>query len=230
MPDPSPDHGVTESIYREFLAALLAGDRRRCAATVDAQIQRRPGIRDLYEGLFQRALYEVGDLWEANRISVATEHMATAITEGLMNTLYDRIVSPDRTGRTAVIASVTDELHQVGGKMVADVFEMHGWDSYYLGADIPAGELVRVVRDLDPDVVGLSMSLYFHLDALRRTIHGLRDQTGDPTVFVGGQGFRHGGRQALAGEPNLIYIDSLATLERTIAAFAPIDPRKGDPL
>jgi methanogenic corrinoid protein MtbC1 len=219
-----------ETVYRDYLSALLAGDRTQCSRIVKEQIDRALSIQDLYEGLFKRSLYEVGALWEENRISVAVEHMATAITEGLMNGLYDRIVSARRTPRKAIVASVTDELHQVGGKMVADVFEMKGWDSYYLGADIPSGELIRLARDLAPDVVGLSMSLYFHLGSLKRMASMLRDQFPDLPIIVGGQGLRHGGGKALENQPNLAYIDSLAALERFIDAFDARRLRKGEPL
>ena len=57
-----------------------------------------------------------------------------------------------------VVASVEDELHQVGGKMVADVFEMHGWDSFYLGSNTPISEMVRFAKERCPDAVGLSLT------------------------------------------------------------------------
>ena len=227
MVDPFPDP-ATAAEYRAYMTALLAGDRRRCLAILSDRLDRGAAIRDLYEGLFRDSLYEVGDLWESNRISVAAEHMATAITEGLMNGLYDRIVSARRIQRKAVVASVAGELHQVGGKMVADVFEMRGWDSYYLGADIPAGELVRLVRDIRPDAAGLSMSLYFHLDSLKKTLRRLRDGFPDLAVIVGGQAFRHGGGGTVEKEPNVRYIDSLPALENFIGEFEKTAPKKGD--
>lgn len=220
---------VDETAYRAYLQALLAGDRGRCSQIAGEQIAQGLSIQDLYEDIFKRSLYEVGALWESNKISVAVEHLATAITEGLMNALYDQVVSSRRTARKAIVASVTDELHQVGGKMVADMFEMNGWDSYYLGADIPAGEMARLVRDVAPDVAGLSMSLYFHLDSLRKMVDMLSERFAGLSIIVGGQGFRHGGTRILSGRTNVVYIDSLETLDRFINAFDKTHPRKGAP-
>lgn len=227
MVDSTP-RSATNPEFRAYLTALLAGERSRCAAILAKRLEEGASIRDLYEALFRKALYEVGDLWEANKISVAAEHMATAITEGLMNGLYDQVVSARRTGRKAVIASVADEQHQVGGKMVADVFETKGWDSYYLGADIPAGELVRLIRDIQPDVAGLSMSLYFHLDSLKKTLRQIRDRFPGLPVIVGGQAFRHGGLHIVAAEPNARFIHSLSALERFIDEFEATAPKKGE--
>ena len=144
-------------------------------------------VRELYEALFTRSLDAVGSEWEANRISVATEHLATGITEGLMNQLYERISSPQRTGRRAMIACVSGELHQVGARMAADVFEMNGWDADFIGANTPAPELARMVGDRKPDVVGLSISLFFNLDELLRQLEQLANEHPETTLVVGGQ-------------------------------------------
>jgi hypothetical protein len=45
-------------------------------------------VKSLYKDLFQKSLYRVGEVWEFNRISVAREHLATAITEGFLNLIY----------------------------------------------------------------------------------------------------------------------------------------------
>ena len=45
-------------------------------------------IPDIYRDVFQDALYEIGTLWETNQISVAEEHMGTAITQYVMSNLW----------------------------------------------------------------------------------------------------------------------------------------------
>jgi methanogenic corrinoid protein MtbC1 len=42
------------------------------------------GLKVLYVQVFQRAMYRVGELWEHQRISVAVEHLATAIVERML--------------------------------------------------------------------------------------------------------------------------------------------------
>lgn len=183
---------ILEENYGRYLSSLIKGDRRGCAKILELENERRIPVIPLYEGLFQRSLYRVGELWEMNRISVATEHMATSITEGFMNQLYSRVISPVRTGKKAILASAENEMHQVGAKMAADVFEMHGWDSYYLGANTPTGELMRFVDEIKPDVVGLSLSVYFHMGDLEKMLHALNTRFPDLPVMIGGQAFRHG--------------------------------------
>ena len=72
----------------EYLDNLLLGDRHRCFKVVQQYLSLNPSVIDLYENVIKPALYKIGILWEENKISVASEHLATAITEGILNKLF----------------------------------------------------------------------------------------------------------------------------------------------
>lgn len=204
--------------YSDFTNALLAGNRRRCAELTHQALDAGTPVLDLYQQWFQRALYRVGKLWECNQISVATEHRATSIVEGLLNQIFPRIISSRRVGKRIVVGSVAGELHQVGGKMVCDVFEMHGWDAGYLGANTPAGELSRLLREQRPDLVGLSLSVYFHVGVLRGMVDAIRAEFPALPILIGGQGLRHIG-PTLIQDPMVHYLADLHELGRFVAAL-----------
>ena len=207
---------VSDEDYHRYLSALIQGDRWECVQILDGENREDRAIIPFYEGLFQRSLYRVGELWEMNRISVATEHMATSITEGFMNQLFARMISPHRRGKKVIVASAENEMHQVGAKMAADVFEMHGWDSLYLGANTPTLELVRFIDDVEPDLVGISLSVYFHMGDLEGMLNALQKRFPNLPVLIGGQAFRHGGENVVDPYPDAIHIASLGELKRFI--------------
>jgi methanogenic corrinoid protein MtbC1 len=209
---------IDDPTYHRFLTALLAGDRRSCSKIADTVGSLVPTI-GLYEQLYQRALYEVGDRWEQNRITVAEEHMSTAIIEGLLNEHFPDLVSIARKQRSVVIASVEGELHQVGGKMVSDLFEMHGWDAHYLGSDVPAGELIRFCETCQPQLIGLSLTVYFNLPTLIRMITELQRRFVGLPLIVGGQAFHHGGQEAVGTLDGVTLVRSLYELETYIKTF-----------
>lgn len=205
-----------EQRYRLFLSSLLAGDEVKCAEITEQILAADDSILSLYQNLYQRALYKVGELWQHNRISVATEHLATAIIEGLLSQIYPRIITHRRTGQKTVIATVERELHQVGCKMVCDVFEMNGWDAIFLGATTPKGEWRTIIHDVQPDLVGLSLTVYFLFDTLRQMIQRIRSEFPDLPVVLGGQGFRHDGKTVADDYPNVLYMASLDELDQWI--------------
>lgn len=72
--------------YPRYVEALLAGDMRICHDIIKSLVESNLGLRSIYENFIRRSLYEVGDLWMGGWVSVATEHLATAITESLLET------------------------------------------------------------------------------------------------------------------------------------------------
>lgn len=185
--------GVTSATVRDdYLAAILAGDRRRAVAVVDDAVAGGMGIRALYMDVFQPALREVGRLWERNAIGVADEHLATAITQGAMARLYDALFTAARPGELRLVAACVDtERHEVGLRMLCDLLEEEGWDTVFLGATVPLEDLVEMVRRRKPHAVALSASIAPNLPRLGATIRALRDALGDgtPLLAVGGRPF-----------------------------------------
>ena len=59
---------IDEATYTHYLAALLAGDRESCAETVQALLKAGTGLKPMYVGLLQRAQYQVGELWEQEKM------------------------------------------------------------------------------------------------------------------------------------------------------------------
>ena len=207
---------IEERLYQEYLKALLAGKRKQCRDVVQRLLDANIELKTLFTGLFQRSLYEVGELWENNRITVANEHLATSITESLLNLVYPALFAADRSGKKAVISCSANEFHQVGGKMVADIFELNGWDGHFLGANLPYEDLTRFIQEVQPDVVGLSLSILANQDHLKRGIEVVRTDFPKVDLLIGGQAFRWGRIDAIQRYPGTEYIPSLDELEKLI--------------
>ena len=74
--------------------------------------------------------------------------------------------------------------------MVADFFELEGWDTYYIGANTPAGTIVQIVLKQKPDILGLSVTLPFYLDEIRTIIPMIRASDSNIKIIVGGYPFK----------------------------------------
>ncbi|WP_244147298.1 cobalamin B12-binding domain-containing protein [Desulfonatronovibrio hydrogenovorans] len=203
------------------MQCLLEGDRAQCFKIVKELLEKDVPIHDLYLGLFQKSLYEVGELWENNRISVAVEHMATSITESLLTLAYPRIFAAEHNGRKAVISCIANEFHQIGGKMVADFFELNGWDGYFLGANTPASEMMDIIHHKQPDMLALSLSIYFNMNSLYQILELIKKAHPGLKVIVGGQAFQWGGRDISSRFPGVEYVASIYHLEALLESYEP---------
>lgn len=213
---PAPPIVDCAALYPRYLERLLAGDRVGCAEIIQALLAANVSIRDLYVDLIHRSMYEVGERWERNEISVAKEHVATAITESMFPLIYPRILGAESTGRRAVVACVINEFHQVGARMVADMLELHGWDTTFVSVT-SAEALLAVIRQKDPALLGLSLSLSANLPDLLRVIEAVEVLRPELDIIVGGQAFRSGGAGVLGRFPRVRYVSGLDDLERVLA-------------
>lgn len=210
---------ITESLYQEYLTLLLGGKRVACGRMVQALIDQDIDIKTLYTDLFQKSLYAVGKLWEFNKITVAKEHLVTAITEGLMNLVYPKLFEKEtsKQNKKVVISCTANEFHQIGGKMVADIFELNGWDGHFLGANTSVEHLLEHIQEIKPDLVGLSISVYFNSPSLKNGIEAVRANFNHLEIFVGGQAFNWGGKEMIKNYSRTEFIPSLDVLSKIIA-------------
>lgn len=181
---------ITETA-RDYLQALLAADRTAAHQIVTQALDNGLSIRDLYISVFQPSQYEVGRLWLLNKVSVAEEHFCTAATQAIMSELYPQIISSRRIGKTMVAACIGSELHEIGVRMVADFFEMEGWDTYYLGAGVTYEQVISAIKLHTPNLVALSATMTYHVQEVREIISSIRINLADltPPIMVGGLPF-----------------------------------------
>lgn len=210
---------ITNELYNTYLQALLRGDRPECTRIVKDLLDGDVSIYELYLDLFQASLYEVGYLWETNRVSVAIEHMATSITESLLSLVYPRIFSVPHSGKKAVVSCLVNEYHQIGGKMVADIFELNGWDGYFLGANTPVRDLLDMLREKKPQILALSLSIYFNMDFMHHVLQEVEREIPGQRIIVGGQAFRWGGTDIQHKYSRVKYVPSIKELEKMLESY-----------
>lgn len=207
---------ITDPLYQEYLSLLLNGKRAACSRMVLSLIDQGIDLKTLYTDLFQKSLYEVGELWEYNKISVAKEHLVTAITEGLLNLIYPTLFLGKRTHKKVIISCAANEFHQIGGKMVADIFEIQGWDTHFLGANMPLDQMLHHIDEVKPDLLGLSLSVYFNMPSLIKGIEAVKTNFTNLDIVLGGQAFNWGGIEKVKHYSNTVCIRSLVELENMI--------------
>ncbi len=179
-----------------YRKAALGGRQKLAQKLMRELLQEGLTLTEASVRLIQPAMVEVGELWQGNRISVAQEHLATAISENVIARAYLQATFAAPVGRSALLAGVAGNQHTLGLRMVSDAFETIGWDVLYLGGDVPTTDLIRQIDASPVDVLGLSLALPAHLVVARETAQRLRAELGNrcPTILMGGLATRFGER------------------------------------
>ena len=174
-----------------YLQYLLDGQRLRAKTLIDDLVKNGTSIKEIYQFIFQPSQYEVGRLWQCNKITVAHEHYCTAATQLIMSGLYSHIFSTKRINKTLVACSISGELHELGIRMVTDFFEMDGWDTYYLGANMPDRQLIEALIEHRAHILAISVTLPTHVSKAANLIQELKKHPSLPDlkILVGGYPF-----------------------------------------
>lgn len=170
---------------------LLAGERQAASRLIMEAVAGGVSVEEVYLQVFQPCQHELGRLWHLNQISVAQEHYCTAATQLIMSQLYPYLFAGERIGRTLVATCIAGDLHEVGVRFVADMFELKGWDTFYLGANTPLDGIVQSVREHKADVLAISVTYTPNLRQVKDLIGRLRAEPdcSELKILVGGLPF-----------------------------------------
>lgn len=202
---------IKQSYFLDFYNNLVEGNKEKCSEIVKILLDEGVDLKEIYVELFQRALYRIGKLWDHNEISIPEEHMATQIVEALINKFAPS--SPVSSKNKAVVTCIDKEFHEIGAKMVAHIFEVNGWKTYYLGASVPLKELLKFVKQSDPEIIALSWSLYLNLARFLEVVDNLTKLFPTIKILVGGQALAENSNQLLKKYPNVKHIPSIYELD-----------------
>ena len=197
LPNPTKDISFINEdkplvkLLEEYLKLLLDGDRHSAGKMIVEAVDNGISVKDIYLHVFQSSLYEVGRLWQENKITIGQEHYFTAATQLIISQLYPYISNTEKTGKVLVATSVSGELHEVGVRMVSDFFEMDGWKTFYLGANTPTESVIETIVSKRADLVLISATISSLISEVIDLIGTIRTcvECRNPKIIVGGYPF-----------------------------------------
>jgi methanogenic corrinoid protein MtbC1 len=183
--------GPLEHEARTYLRSLLQADRIAASQIINKAMQSGSNIKDIYIFIFQASQHEIGRLWQTNQINVAQEHYCTAATQVIMSQLYPHVFSTPKIGHRLVATCVNGDLHELGIRMVADFFEIEGWDTYFLGANTPVKSLLQSISQYQAELLCISATINFNVGALSELVAAVRKSpdASKIKIMVGGRPF-----------------------------------------
>jgi MerR family transcriptional regulator, light-induced transcriptional regulator len=179
---------------RLYLDALRAGDGSGAYRVAERALDEGIGLPSLYQRVVTPAMHAIGTLWETGALTVADEHMATALTNRVLAAMRppptvtveaprDDAPPPAR----AILAAVEGERHALGLRMASDILEDNGLRVTYLGADVPTDALLQAVDSLAPDLLVLAATMSTLAPRLEEVASSVRQAHPGVELLLGGQ-------------------------------------------
>lgn len=138
----------------------------------------------LLEGISEvDALYEAGSYFIADLI-MAGHIMKSVMTKVLVFHGFEEFSSFGRV----VIATVKDDIHELGKNVITDVLRHNGFEVFDLGADVAPARIVEAVVEYAPNILILSGTLKGSAGRMAESIRALEDagQRKNIRIIAGG--------------------------------------------
>jgi methanogenic corrinoid protein MtbC1 len=142
------------ALQKRMMGALVAFDERSAHAVWTEACSIYP-TESICTELLIPVQIAVGEGWHRGEVSVAAEHFCSRFVQGkLLNLLNAHFDNPG--GPLAVIGCAQGELHEIGAVMLSLFMRWSGFRVIYLGQNVPNSTIEETMRQLRPQVLGLS--------------------------------------------------------------------------
>jgi methanogenic corrinoid protein MtbC1 len=182
--------------YERFLELLSAEDREGAISYALGLLEQGDvDVVELYEGILGPALKDMSSQNFEKKWNIWKEHMRTSIVRTIIECCYPYVAKEQKArskgeGKgVVVLACPSEEYHEIGIRMVADMFTMAGYDAALIGANTPFSDIVSAVEYFRPKILGISATSSFALFAAERVIKKVRETKSPVTIVVGGVAF-----------------------------------------
>jgi methanogenic corrinoid protein MtbC1 len=187
----SPTYPSKTTLTLNYLEKCILALQEMDASKLDkiltqAQLEITP--QNLIEFLIIPFLSKIGELWQNGEIRIVHEHIASSVIRSFLGRLKSEIQT-SKLSPKLIAATPVGQMHELGALLVALTAAYDGWDSVYLGPNLPAEEIAKAVEYYQASSLALSIIYpsddpYLHLE-LKKLAKLVGEKT---TLLVGGQG------------------------------------------
>jgi MerR family transcriptional regulator, light-induced transcriptional regulator len=161
--EPPPDRGrpgpdQPPSPPGELVVEALAATTALDAARLQAALERAAiglGVPAFLDQVAGPLLRGIGQGWRDGRFGIAHEHFASAVVRRVLGWIL-RTFEVSGAAPRLVVATPSGHLHELGAMLVAAAAAAEGWGVTYLGADLPAADVLAAARQARARLVALS--------------------------------------------------------------------------
>lgn len=213
---PVPE-GSAGPLSNEILIAALAHAKALDSGSLSDELRRAAtslGVRTFIETIAGPLMRRVGDEWHAGWLTVAQEHLATAVVHDLLLDMMRSFTNRPGAPRM-LVATPAGERHVIGAAIVGASAAADGWNVVYLGADLPAVDIADAARASRASVVALSIVYAEERGRLLDEIGRIREELPQEIrLMVGGAGAR-----AMATSLRAIGVEVVSQIDRAAVSY-----------
>jgi len=138
----------------------------------------------------QRGMALVGEKFEKRDYFLSELMYSATMFESLMKIIENRFRETKKSGESprVIIGTAKGDVHDIGKNIVVMVLKANGFDVIDLGVDVDPPVFVHKIKEIKPQIVGISMLITGAYEGLKQTCDGIKKEGFEhrPTIIIGG--------------------------------------------
>lgn len=188
----SSDAENMELTMKEQMLELLMRNDIRSLVDIFERYLHFFGLVRFYESLLAPVMYNVGELWQAGRLNVATEHICSNAAHTLVKIINERVSRNPKENRKSpkiLICTPEGEYHSLGCMVIESFLRSKGYSVSNIAPSVPSDSVIDFASKYDPDLIMISLTLPDNIGAANKLINKILESKLDVSrILVGGIG------------------------------------------
>jgi len=168
---------------KQLYKKLTDGDIKNCIQIYEYYVNIFNSA-DFFDKILRPVMHQIGEEWAHNKISIATEHVASNVAQTLVKIIMDKVDASGNKKKILICVPVGEE-HHLGCDVIEAYLTSKGYKVFNIGTSIPSESVLNFIDDKNPDLVMVSITLEDNLKTGQRLIKKIKDNFKIP-VIVGG--------------------------------------------
>lgn len=181
----APSEPAARSAEQSLEALILSGQKAEAPAAAEALLERLTPL-EVVNGYVIPALDRVGELYEEGTLFLPQLMASAEAVKAAFAVLRRRMPQGTAERGTILLATVKNDVHDIGKNIVGMLLENYGYRVIDLGRDVAPETVVRAALETGAPLVGLSSLMTTTAQNIAETIRALRAADAPCKVMVGG--------------------------------------------
>lgn len=186
-----------EILYKKTLDYLKIEDKESAVSLcIDSLEKNLINVIDLYELILTPAINNIIYEYLDEEDLIWKEHVRSGIIRTIIECAYPFIIKERNkidkiNGEKVIVMCPKFEEHELGAKMVADMFTISGYTTTFIGANTPEKTILKAVEEVKPKYISISVTNYYNLIVAKNTIDIIKSNFDYKIIFLlGGHAFK----------------------------------------
>ncbi len=180
---------MKEKLFEQIAEAVIDGATSQVVSLVNEAVSKKIPVGEILNDALIAGMNEVGALFKDGEMFVPEVLVSAKALQAGIDIIRPALVEAGvKAAGRIVTVTVEGDLHDIGIKLVGMMLEGAGFEVINIGVDKPAKEIIEKVKELKPNILGMSAMLTTTMANMKDVVEMLKEEglLDEMKVMIGG--------------------------------------------